>query len=176
LHQKIIEEIELDHPSNSTTDLEKITNQFIKSVTINIENFSYNKIVANFHETYSALNKIIFNKIEKKKLIENYKKILSVMSPVIPHFASECMEILNVKTDKVYWPKVNETYLVEDVIKFIVQINGKTRKIIETRKNTSEKELLLKIQTDISLNNYIKKGSIQKKIFIPNKLINIIIE
>jgi leucyl-tRNA synthetase len=109
LHQKIIEQIELDHPSNSTTDLEKITNQFIKNVTINIENFSYNKIVANFHETYSALNKIIFNKIEKKKLIENYKKILSVMSPVIPHFASECMEILNIKEDEVYWPKANES-------------------------------------------------------------------
>jgi leucyl-tRNA synthetase len=175
LHQKIIEQMELDHPSNSTTDLEKITNQFIKNVTINIENFSYNKIVANFHETYSALNKIIFNKIEKKKIIENYKKILSILSPVIPHFASECMEMLNIKEDEIYWPKANETYLVEDTIKFIVQINGKTRKIIETQKNTSEKELILKIQTDIKLNNYFKTGAIQKKIFIPNKLINIII-
>jgi len=175
LHQKIIEEIELDHPSNSTTDLEKITNQFIKNVTTNIENFSYNKIVANFHETYSALNKIIFNKIEKKKLIENYKKILSIMSPVIPHFANECMEMLNIKEDEVCWPKANEIYLKEDTIKFVVQINGKTRKIIGSQKDTSEEELLLKIQTDVKLNNYLKTGSIQKKIFIPNKLINIII-
>ena len=175
LHQKIIEEIELDHPSNSTTDLEKITNQFIKNVTTNIENFSYNKIVANFHETYSALNKIIFNKIEKKKLIENYKKILSIMSPVIPHFANECMEMLNIKENEVSWPKANEIYLKEDTIKFVVQINGKTRKIIDSQKDTSEEELLLKIQTDVKLNNYLKTGSIQKKIFIPNKLINIII-
>jgi len=175
LNQKILEEIKLNHPSNSNTDLEKITNQFIKNVTKNIENFSYNKIVANFHETYSALNKTIFNKIEKKKLIENYKKILSIMSPVIPHFASECMEMLDIKEDEVYWPKTNEAYLAEDTIKFIVQINGKTRKIIETQKNTSEEELLLKIQTDVKLNNYLKTGSIQKKIFIPNKLINIII-
>jgi len=175
LHQKIIEEIELDHPSNSTTDLEKITNQFIKNVTTNIENFSYNKIVANLHETYSALNKIIFNKIEKKKLIENYKKILSIMSPVIPHFANECMEMLNIKEDEVSWPKANEIYLKEDTIKFVVQINGKTRKIIDSQKDTSEEELLLKIQTDVKLNNYLKTGSIQKKIFIPNKLINIII-
>ena len=175
LHQKIIEQIELDHPSNSTTDLEKTTNQFIKNVTTNIENFSYNKIIANFHETYSALNKIIFNKIEKKKLIESYKKILSVMSPIIPHFASECMEILDVKADEICWPKVDEAYLAEDTIKFIVQINGKTRKIIESKKNTSEEKLLSKIQTDIKLNNYFKTGSIQKKIFIPNKLINIII-
>jgi len=175
LHQKIIEEIELDHPSNSTTDLEKITNQFIKNVTTNIENFSYNKIVANFHETYSALNKIIFNKIEKKKLIENYKKILSIMSPVIPHFANECMEMLNIKENEVSWPKANEIYLKEDTIKFVVQINGKTRKIIDSQKDTSEEELLLKIQRDVKLNNYLKTGSIQKKIFIPNKLINIII-
>jgi len=175
LHQKIMEEIEFNHPSNSTTDLEKITNQFIKNVTTNIENFSYNKIIANFHETYSALNKIIFNKIEKKKLIENYKKILSVMSPIIPHFTSECIEMLNIKEDEISWPKTNEAYLAEDIVKFIVQINGRTRKIIETKKNISEKELLLKIQTDIKLNNYLKTGSIQKKIFIPNKLINIII-
>jgi leucyl-tRNA synthetase len=175
LHQKIVEEIKFNHPSNSNTDLEKITNQFIKKVTTNIENFSYNKIVANFHENYSALNKIIINKIEKKKLIENYKKILSVMSPVIPHFASECLKMINIKEDEINWPKTNETYLTENNIKFIVQINGKTRKIIETEKNTSEQELLLKIQTDVKLNNYLKKGSIQKKIFIPNKLINIII-
>ena len=97
------------------------------------------------------------------------------MSPIIPHFASECMEMLNIKKDEVYWPKTNEAYLAEDVIKFIIQINGKTRKIIETKKNIPEKELLLKIQTDIKLNSYLETGSIQKKIFIPNKLINIII-
>jgi leucyl-tRNA synthetase len=121
------------------------------------------------------LNKIIFNKIEKKKLIENYKKILLILSPVIPHFTSECMEMLNIKEDEIYWPKTNETYLTEDTIKFIVQINGKTRKIIDSQKDISEEELLSKIETDIKLKNYLKTGLIQKKIFIPNKLINIII-
>jgi hypothetical protein len=40
-----------------------------------------------------------------------------------------------------------KAYLAENTIKFIVQINGKTRKIIETKKDTSEEELILKIQT-----------------------------
>ena len=39
--------------------LEKITNKFLKKVTKNVENFSYNKIIANFHEMYSFLNKEI---------------------------------------------------------------------------------------------------------------------
>ena len=104
--------------------LEKVTNKFIKKVTHNIENFSYNKIIANFHEIYSALNKIILAKIEKQKLVENYSKILIAISPVLPHFSNECIELLNIKS-KMLWPKINNEILIENNIKFIIQFNGK---------------------------------------------------
>jgi leucyl-tRNA synthetase len=174
LNQKIIQEIHSDHPSNPNNDLENITNKFINKITQNIENFSYNKIIANFHETYSALNKIILNKIEKKKLVENYKKILIAISPVLPHFSSECMELMNIN-EKALWPKVDAKVLQEDNIKFIIQINGKTRKIIVSEKDINEDMLLNKIKQDKKLNEYLKNKNIIKKIFIPNKLINIVI-
>jgi leucyl-tRNA synthetase len=175
LNQKIIEEIKADHPSNSNNDLEKITNKFIKEVTQNIENFAYNKIIANFHEIYSSLNKVILNKNEKKKLVENYKKILITISPVIPHFSNECIKMLNIN-EKILWPKINEKFLIEENIKFIIQINGKTKKIIISKKDTNEDLLLEKIMNDNKLNEFIKNKNIQKKIFIPNKLINILID
>ncbi|MDA7587645.1 leucine--tRNA ligase [Candidatus Pelagibacter sp.] len=173
LNQKIIEEIEVNHPSNTNNDLEKITNKFLKEVTQNIENFAYNKIIANFHEIYSSLNKIILNKVEKEKLVENYKKILIAISPVIPHFSNECMTMLNTN-EKILWPKINEKFLLEENIKFIIQFNGKTRKIIISKKDTSEDLLLEKIKEDSKLNEFLDNKNIQKKIFIPNKLINII--
>ena len=173
LNQKIIEEIEVNHPSNSNNDLEKITNKFLKEVTQNIENFAYNKIIANFHEIYSSLNKVILNKVEKEKLVENYKKILIAISPVIPHFSNECMTMLNTN-EKILWPKINEKFLLEENIKFIIQFNGKTRKIIISKKDTSEDLLLEKIKEDSKLNEFLDNKNIQKKIFIPNKLINII--
>ena len=173
LNQKIIQEIKADHPPNPNDDIEKITNKFIKDITQNIENFSYNKIIANFHKTYSALNKIILHKIDKGKLIENYKKILVVISPVIPHFSSECMEMIDDKQN-LLWPKIEEKFLIEDNINFIVQFNGKTRKIIISKKDTSESLLLDKIKEDKKLNEYLINKDIKKKIFIPNKLINII--
>jgi len=173
LNQKIIDEINANHASEPNMDLEKTTNKFIKEVTNNIENFSYNKIIANFHEVYSALNKIILHKIEKKQLIENYKKILISINPVIPHFSNECMEMINIK-EKILWPKVDEKFLFEDNIKFIIQINGKTKKIIVSKKDTTENLLLDKIKEDEKLNNYLVDKNIKKKIFIPNKLINII--
>jgi leucyl-tRNA synthetase len=153
--------------------LEKITNKFLKEVTQNIESFAYNKIIANFHEIYSSLNKVILNKIEKEKLIENYKKILITFNPVIPHFSNECMKMLNIN-EKMSWPKKDEKFLLEENIKFIVQINGKTRKIIVSKKDTSENLLLEKIKNDNKLNEFLESKNIQKKIFIPNKLINIL--
>jgi leucyl-tRNA synthetase len=173
LNQKIIEEIKANHPSNSNNNLEKITNKFLKEVTLNIENFAYNKIIANFHEIYSSLNKVILNKIEKEKLVENYKKILITISPVIPHFSNECMKMLNIN-EKMLWPKTDEKFLLEENIKFIVQINGKTRKIIISKKDTSENLLLEKIKNDNKLNEFLESKNIKKKIFIPNKLINIL--
>jgi leucyl-tRNA synthetase len=112
--------------------------------------------------------------LKKKKLVENYKKILIAISPVIPHFSNESMEMLNID-EKMLWPKVNEKFLLEENIKFIIQINGKTKKIIISKKDTSEELLLEKIKNDNKLNEFLKNKNIQKKIFIPNKLINILI-
>ena len=122
---------------------------------------------------FSSKLYLILNKIEKEKLVENYKKILIAISPVIPHFSSECMEMINIK-EKILWPKIDKQILLEDNIKFIIQFNGRTRKIIVSKKDTSEDMLLTKIKEDNKLNEYLINKEIKKKIFIPNKLINII--
>ena len=81
--------------------------------------------------------------------------------------------MLNIK-ENLLWPSVEEKFLLEENIKFIVQFNGKTRKIINAKKDTTEVLLLNKIKEDIKLNKYLDNKIVQKKIFIPNKLINII--
>ena len=174
LNRKIMQEIKANHSSNSDNAIEKISNQFIKNVTNNIDNFAYNKIVASFHEMYSSLNKIILNKIGREKLIENYKKILITMSPVIPHFTRECLELIGAK-EEIMWPEINKEILIEDKKNFVVQINGKTREIIEADKNINEKDLLIEINKNLKLKNYIKNKTIKKRIFVPEKLINIIV-
>ncbi len=178
LNQKILEEIKADHPEKNVNELKKLKSKFINNVQNNIENFSYNKIVANFHETYSALNKIISTKIDKKSWIENYRDILITMIPVIPHFSFECLENLKIEEieKNLYWPKINKNVLVENEINFVIQINGKTRGLLKVKKDVSEKELLTKIKETEKISHYIKDKKIKKTIFIENRLINIIIE
>ena len=83
------------------------------------------------------------------------------------------MEMINIK-EKILWTKIDKKILLEDNIKFIIQFNGRTRKIIVSKKDTSEDMLLTKIKEDNKLNEYLINKEIKKKIFIPNKLINII--
>jgi leucyl-tRNA synthetase len=84
------------------------------------------------------------------------------------------MEMLDIK-DNILWPTVNQKFLLKDKIKFIIQFNGKTRKIIETNKDINEEYLINEIKKDKKMKEYLSEKRIQKKIFIPNKLMNLII-
>jgi len=93
---------------------------------------------------------------------------------VIPHFSKECLELIGEK-GQIMWPKIDEEFLIENKSNFVVQINGKTREIIVADRNISEENLLIKINENTKLKSYIEGKSIKKKIFIPEKLINIIV-
>ena len=174
LHLKITNEIEKNHLKDSSINLVKFTNQFIKKMTNGLTNFSYNIIIANLHEMCSYLNKEIENKYKRETILENYKKILISMMPIIPHFSNECLNLINLNKN-LNWPDYDESLLVEDFVNIVVQINGKKRGLINVKKNILEDEVLEIINKDINMEKYLKNNVIKKKIFIPNKLINIII-
>ena len=173
LNIKITDEINKNNKEDTDEELTIYTNKFIKKVTENLENFSYNKIIANLHEMYSFVFKQIENKYKKDSLIENYKKILILMTPVIPHFANECL--LNLGSKDYKWPKVNSDLIKEDVVNIVIQVNGKKRGLIKTKNNSTEEELLKMIYKDEKMAKYIENSNIKKKIFLKNKLLNIII-
>ena len=173
LNSKILNEINENHAADNDDELKKETNKFLKKITENLENFSYNKIIANLYEIYGFLIKKIEKNYKKQTLVENYEKILIAIMPIIPHFSNECLEII--KTKNFEWPAYDVSLLKNENIIIVVQINGKKRGLIETKTNVSEKDVVDKIMSDINLSKYIENKKIKKKIFVQNKLINIII-
>ena len=174
LNQKILDEIQKKHLNDVDSEFEKVTNIFIKNVTDNLSKFTYNKIIANFYEIYSSLSKLIKKKYSQKTIIQNYKKILICMMPVIPHFSNECIELLKDERE-IKWPKIDEKFLIEENINFVVQINGKKRGLIKVNRDISEDDIIKLVKENNEINKYIKNQELKKKIFVPNKLINIII-
>ena len=174
LNLKINDEINKNHEKTKNDKITKYTNQFIKKVTKNLNSFSYNIIVANLHEMYAFLSKEINSSYSKQLLLENYKKILTILIPLIPHFAYECLKSLNQDED-IKWPDYDEELLIEEFVNIVVQINGKKRGLIKSERGIKEEEVLKKIDQENNISKYLQNNKIKKKIFIPNKLINIII-
>ena len=173
LNLKIFEEIKKNHTKDSDKELDKETNKFLKKITDNLENFSYNKIVANLHEIYGFLNKKIESKYSSKTLILNYEKILIAVMPIIPHFSSECLRSLN--SADIKWPSYDVSFLKEEKINLVVQINGKKRALLKLMPNIKEDELFEIIVNDETLKKYLDNKTIKRKIFIKDKLFNIIV-
>ena len=173
LNSKILEKIETDKSSFTNETLSKFTNQLIYKITQNLEKFHYNVIIANMHEMYNFLIKEIEKPMKTEILLENYKKILIAMIPFIPHFANECLTKIN--KNRIQWPVVLKSELIEESINFVIQINGKKRALLKVKNNISEEDLLKEIQENKSTEELIKKQKIVKTIFVSNRLINIII-
>ncbi|MDA8851635.1 leucine--tRNA ligase [Candidatus Pelagibacter sp.] len=173
LNFKISEKIKNNDVSSESENLTKFTNQLIYKITQNLEKFHYNVIVANFYEMHNFLSREIEKPMKKEILIENYKKILILMSPFIPHFTSECLSMLD--QEEVKWPTVLEEELIEEEINFVVQINGKKRSILRVKRDINKNEILNEIKSNIEIKKIIKDQQIQKTIFVPNRLINVII-
>ncbi|MDB2580350.1 leucine--tRNA ligase [Candidatus Pelagibacter bacterium] len=173
LHSKILIEIDQNNSEDKSLELTKFTNKFIKKMTDNLENFSYNIIVANLHEMYSFLTKEIIVGFKKDTILENYKKILIAISPIIPHFSAECLKSIKVNNE-ITWPSYDERQLQKSSCLIVVQINGKKRGLINTKLNLTEEKLMQLINEDEKITKYLKGNDIKKKIYIKNKLINII--
>ena len=172
LNDRIIKEIVHNHPEDEGEEIIKFTNKFLKKMTDSLNSFSYNILVANLHEMQNFFSKELNKKYSKKTLIENFSKILITMIPLIPHFASECLEKIN--CDVLKWPNYDKKLLIEDIIPYVIQINGKKRAVIDAKRDILDEELFKIIKQNKNLEKYFSDKKIKKKIFVPNKLINII--
>ena len=171
LHTKIKSKIKEENNSDIDIEITKFTHLLVDKINNNLDKFNYNVIVANMYETYNFLIKKINMPLNGEKLKENYIKILSSFSPIIPHFTSECFQDLNLETFQ-KWPIIDKKLLEKTTIQFVIQINGKKRASLEVNKDISEKEMIEKIKSENTLKKLFNGKNIDKTFFVKNRLIN----
>ena len=173
LNGKVANQIKKKNKNDHDNEIKKYTNKYLKKIHDNLENFSYNKIVANLYEMYSFLNKQIERPYTEKTLMENYTKILITMTPILPHFANECLSMIGVKNYR--WPEYDKSILDDEIVNIVIQINGKKRGLVQTKPNIIEEKLFEIIKNDEKVMKYLDQKNIKRKIYIKDKLLNIII-
>ena len=77
--------------------------------------------------------------------------------------------------NEIKWPKVDKNLIEKDKIAYVIQINGKKRGILNESRDIDQDSLMKKIKLDKLSEKYLKDKSINKIIFVKNRLINILI-
>ncbi|MCL0056710.1 leucine--tRNA ligase [Dehalococcoidia bacterium] len=152
-------------------NLERLVHKTIKKVTEDIENFRFNTAV-------SAL--MIFAKeLEKqdKILVNHYLSLITLLSPMVPHLTEELWQRLGHQKSIFFqsWPKYNPKLIKEEKFQLIIQINGRVRDKIEVEADISKekaKELALWRE---KVRKWTEGKKIKKIVFVPGKLINIVV-
>ena len=153
------------------------SNILIKEITDCIEKFHINVAVAKLYVFLNNINEEIEKQSLNKEDIENiYKKYLIIISAFIPYIANECWEKMTGKQDMALqeWPKIDDSFLHKENFDIVIQINGKKRAIINATNNEGEENILSKSLAIKNIQVILDKKIIVKKIFIKNKLLNIV--
>jgi len=159
--------------SNFSEEIELFTNKVINKIEESINKFRYNNIIANYHEIYSYLKKIVDENKNYSNLRANYEKILLTMVPVIPHISMECLE--TIKNETLKWPVVNKKYLITETFNLVIQVSGKKRGLISIKNDANEQDVLNLIKEKKIIEKYLKDKKILKTIYVKNRLINYIV-
>lgn len=121
----------------------------------------------------------LLNELENYQLpVLTQKTFLQLLAPFAPHLAEEIwMNVLgnkkSIHLEK--WLKYDPKLIVDEKIKLVVQINGKTRDVIEVSVDLDEaktKEVVLGLE---KIKKYLAGKEIKKFIYIKNRLVNFVI-
>ena len=167
----VISRKDTKNASGKDKDFEIKFNNYILKITNLINNFQLNVVIANIYSIYNLFSSSANEHTSNECLKRNLTVLMKMLIPFVPHLAHECLEQLNVK-DFSTWPQVDVNLIAEEKTKIAIQINGKTRDIIEVKKDSDEKSVINETRMIKKINDHLNKTEILKIIFVRNKIIN----
>ncbi|MBU6382950.1 MAG: leucine--tRNA ligase [Verrucomicrobia bacterium] len=161
-----------DKVSDTPTDEAlKLTYRLVDSVTKDIEAMQFNTAIARMME---FINGFIPLETYPRSCL---KMAIQMLYPFAPHLSEELWQHLGVADALTFAPipAVDPKYLIDDTAIYVVQVNGKLRGRFELPKDRTEEELMALIRKQPDLEKHLV-GEIIKTIFVPNKLLNIVMK
>lgn len=160
-----------DEPSKEQL---KALHECIQKVTDDVEELAFNTAISAMMIFVNEANK--WEQIPKS-ILESFVKLLS---PFAPHIAEELWQKLGHEESITYadWPEFNEEFLVSDTQMYPIQVNGKMRGEIHIpRKKAKDKEYVLAEAKAVeNVAKYLEEGEVVKEIFVPERIVNLVVK
>jgi leucyl-tRNA synthetase len=163
-------DLEQDAPTDSETLY--WLHRTIRAVTGDIKRFSYNTALARLMELLNHINKA---GVRNQHVFETFLKLLSPFAPYICEELWARMghaESISHET----WPEYIEEYVTRAQVEYVVQINGKVRAKMEIEVGLPEEKIEPLVLADPRVQKWVGDKKIVKKVFVPDKLVNLVVK
>ena len=145
--------------------------QTVRKVTDDLAGLSYNTAIAALMELLNTLRE---HQVADRDMVEG---LVVMLAPLVPHFSEENWERLGHQGTvfSARWPVWDPTCLELDEMEVVVQVNGKTRSKVVVPRSAGEAEVMAAALADDSVQRSIGGGSIAKQIYVPGRLLNLVV-
>jgi len=154
--------------------------QTLKRVTSDFETrWHFNSAIALVmeltNEIYAA--EPLENSVRAEVRREMLELLTLMLAPMTPHLAEELWEMLEHSGGlwKAGWPEFNEEFAREDEVEIPVQVNGKVRGRLRIAAGSKEDAVVTLAQQDVAIASHINGKRLVKKIYVPDKLLNLVV-
>jgi leucyl-tRNA synthetase len=172
----IKKQIKIEDLSPSDLKTYRKLNQTIKKVEEDIGTLQLNTAIASMMELLNVMDDL---DLEKSQVFGySVEKLAQILAPFVPHLSEEIWSMMGHKESifKSKWTEYDKEALKEEEITFVVQVNGKLRASMSLPINTPENKAKQIALNDDKVKKFIENKNIVKTIFVPDKLINIVVK
>ena len=151
--------------------------KILVAVTDHFEQLAFNCAVAKLYELMNRLTLALKQDVNAEFIHLGLTYFVQMAAPMMPHLAEDCWERLGYAglVAEANWPVIDASALIEDEMIFPIQVGGKRRSEIKISKNATEEEIRIMALADSNVERAIAGKEIKKIIFVPHKIINIVI-
>ena len=157
-----------------TPKMEKLRHNMIHDISERLENFSMNTAVSGFMEYTNKMNEVA--KAEGGIDQATLEAVVTMLAPFAPHIAEEMWEHLghdkSVFTDNP-WPVYDAEKMKEDTIEIALQINGKLKGTVSVAADAAKDVVIAAAKEALGSR---LSGTIVKEIYVPGKIVNIVVK
>jgi len=153
-------------------ELRAAMHRTIKKVSKDIEDMKFNTAVAAMMTLINTIYDIgTINKAE-------YRDLLIMLNPFAPHITEEIYELCGFGgyVHDAKWVEYSEEFCIEDTIEIAVQVNGKLRGTVMIASDAEKDDVIAIAKSDAKIADFINGKDIVKEIYVPKKLVNIVVK
>jgi leucyl-tRNA synthetase len=153
--------------------VERSVHATIRQATEDFESLSFNTAIAALMELLNVLRAS-----GRVPTVDEVRPLVIMLGPVAPHLAEELWGALGGEPslfDHASWPDFDPSKLATDTVEIPVQVNGRLRSTVQVERGATEETAVSAALADESVRRHVGESQIRKTVFVPDRLLNLVV-